>query len=321
MNDSSSDLNDRIDSLLSTHEGELSRYFSEFEVNVVIGDTKATSHCYVLELDGNGVPPVEALVKYLANNAADFAIPRSKIAGAQAYDVKHRSTRRVAGIHKQARNLFTDTSTSGEGGELLLYLMAQDFLKLPQLLSKMPLKTNSQMHVHGTDGIHVSVESETGKEPILCLYWCESKLNKSASAAIEKCINDLSEYLLVPDGNERRERDLQLVHDHLGENVNNEEFETALINYLKKDAPLSNRVNYRGIGLVGFDFDKYPSIQNTGSMEELKKSVTESLQEWVEKAHTEIKDKKIHTVVIHLFVLPLPSVEKFRELLRTELGK
>lgn len=320
MDEPKARLHTDIGGLLATGEGELSRYFSEIEVNVAIGDTKATSHCYVLELDGNGMPPVDDLVKFLASNATDFAITRSKIAEAKAYDARNNATRKLAQLQSDARALFKTTGRSGEGGELLLYLMAQEFLKLPQLISKMPHKTNKEMPVHGTDGIHISVEKTEGGEPILGLYWCESKLYQRPDQAIAECLKDLSEYVLVEGGAERRERDLQLAHDNLGENIANPELEAALIRYLKKEDPLANRVNYRGIGLVGFDFEAYPTIQNTANIEAVRNAVAESLSKWIEKAHSGIKDHKLETIVIHLFVLPLPSVEKFREALKTALA-
>jgi hypothetical protein len=37
----------------------------------------------------------------------------------------------------------------------------------------MPPKPNSEVHVHGIDGIHVGIDEATGK---LALYWGESKL-------------------------------------------------------------------------------------------------------------------------------------------------
>ncbi|WP_223252149.1 Hachiman antiphage defense system protein HamA [Paracoccus mutanolyticus] len=47
--------------------------------------------------------------------------------------------------------MFTDLKSSGEGGELLLYLLTERFLGLPQILCKMSLKTSA--HYHGADGV------------------------------------------------------------------------------------------------------------------------------------------------------------------------
>ena len=48
---------------------------------------------------------------------------------------------------------------------MLLYMLVQAFLGLPQLLCKMPLKTSSEMHYHGADGIHIGYDRNTKSLP------------------------------------------------------------------------------------------------------------------------------------------------------------
>lgn len=78
-------------------------------------------------------------------------------------------------MHHEAIGTFTDLSNTGEGGEMLLYLLAERFLKVPQVLCKMDLKTDSHMHYHGADGVYASV-NEGG---LLKLFWGESKVYAS----------------------------------------------------------------------------------------------------------------------------------------------
>lgn len=85
----------------------------------------------------------------MRNTVADYAIPRSQLAKAKARDAKYNSTEAVAALVEQARRSFTDLAKTGEGGEMLLFLLAERFLKLPQILCKMDLKTDSRMHYHG----------------------------------------------------------------------------------------------------------------------------------------------------------------------------
>ncbi len=61
---------------------------------------------------------------------ADYAIPRSKLAQAKARDAKYNSTESVAGLLEEARRSFTDLAKTGEGGEMLLFLLAERFLQL-----------------------------------------------------------------------------------------------------------------------------------------------------------------------------------------------
>ena len=96
---------------------------------------------------------------------------------------------------------------------MLLYLLIQSCLKLPQFLCKMPLKTNPRMHAHGVDGIHGTWEQLLG---MLALYWGESKLYSVVSDAVEDCFESLSQYLLSAGGSQAPlDRDLQLLRDNI----------------------------------------------------------------------------------------------------------
>ncbi|WP_139768605.1 HamA C-terminal domain-containing protein, partial [Salmonella enterica] len=99
------------------------------------------------------------------------------------------STLKITKLFMQAMGLFTSLSNSGEGGELILFLFAEKFLKLPQIICKMNLKTNPEMHYHGADGVHIGVDNQSQK---LCLYWGESKLYSDLTQAIYKCMKSIS---------------------------------------------------------------------------------------------------------------------------------
>ena len=93
---------------------------------------------------------------------------------------------------------------------MLLFLLAERFLCLPQVLCKMDLKTDSRMHYHGADGVYASI-SETGN---LKLYWGESKMYKDAIAAIRDCLSSLAPFLIEEEQEGAgRERDLILLSD------------------------------------------------------------------------------------------------------------
>jgi Cap4 SAVED domain len=47
---------------------------------------------------------------------------------------------------------------------MLLYLLLEVELGIPQLLCKTPLKTNPEVHYHGVDGVHGKV-TDTGGRP------------------------------------------------------------------------------------------------------------------------------------------------------------
>jgi hypothetical protein len=78
-------------------------------------------------------------------------------------------------------------------GELLLFLLMERLLGLPQLLAKMSLKTSGNVHVHGSDGVHASL----GDDGILDVYWGESKLYKSSSDAFSDCFESIAPLLIA----------------------------------------------------------------------------------------------------------------------------
>ncbi|NOM41508.1 DUF1837 domain-containing protein, partial [Klebsiella pneumoniae] len=115
----------------------------------------------------------------MRNSIVDYAIPRSKLAEAKARDIRFNSTEAVAELVERAKRSFTDLAKTGEGGEMLLFLLAERFLKLPQILCKMDLKTDSRMHFHGADGVYADVSPEG----TLKLFWGESKIYSDPNAA------------------------------------------------------------------------------------------------------------------------------------------
>ncbi|HRE03210.1 MAG TPA: DUF1837 domain-containing protein, partial [Ilumatobacteraceae bacterium] len=146
----------------------------------------------------------------LAEQAVDYCVPRSRVEDARRHLELTGSADRFVRLSREASELFTSLTNSGEGGELLLFLLLERVLGVPQLLCKMSLKTNSEMHVHGTDGVHVKV-LDNGR---LGLYWCESKLYDDPQSAVRACFDSIAPFLL-DEGNGAARRDLLLLRDHL----------------------------------------------------------------------------------------------------------
>jgi hypothetical protein len=309
------DLYNQLILLLRDKEDELSSYLNEVIVNDIIGKTQTSAHCYFISLDGNRRPRVNDFSNFIARNITDYAIPRKEIIKALNDGYIKNSASPIEKINQKARNLFSKLPESGEGGEVLLSIMAESFLKLPQLFSKMVLKTNSQMHIHGADGIHAGINTEGN----LALYWGESKLYADVTQAVRECLSSLAPYLLnLGNGSSPQQRDLQLIRD--GMSIPDPQLEDALKKYLDPDNPLFNTVEYRGLCLVGFDSDKYPSLPNLKTAEKLKEEIAEVFHS--RKSHIEkrLEEENIHSFMIQLFLLPFPDIEKFRKSLRTELG-
>lgn len=213
----------------------------------------------------------------------------------------------------KAENLFTDLNKTGEGGEILLYILTQDILKLPQLISKMSLKTSPKMHYHGADGIHFQYDSITGN---LELYWAEAKMYQDLNAAMVSCFDSLKGFLLDPKGcKSTQERDIDLITSNIHQNINNEAIEDILVEYFDKDKEQSNHLVYKGVCFIGFDYDKYPSNTDiTKTTADIKNAILVEYDKWHNSVGDKIKEHmNLDKKEIHVFLMPFPSVDEFRQ--------
>jgi hypothetical protein len=238
----------------------------------------------------------------MRNAVADYAIPRSKLAKAKARDAQYNSTEAVSGLVEEARRSFTDLAKTGEGGEMLLFLLAERFLKLPQILCKMDLKTDPHLHYHGADGVYAGV-TDTG---VLKLYWGESKIYGNATDAIRECLASLAPFLVEPEHEDaERERDLILLSDKA--DLNDPALTEAIKRYFDKNSIMSKRVQYCGVALVGFDANFYPADQVKAVADEIVEAARAELESWRVTIDNRLKAEKLQQLEIELFCLPLPS--------------
>ncbi len=284
----------------------------DVESHVVVDGTQVTAHCHCLKLDGNGRPRTEDLVKVVAEHILDYAIPRSEIREADEDFRRTRSTQKLMRLAEEARSLFTTLEQSGEGGELLLFALAEKILQLPQLICKMSLKTNSRMHVHGADGLHAGADTATGK---LLLYWGESKIYGDVTAAVRECLASvrpmLSEY-------SSSQRDLQLLQRHA--DLDDPVLEAAFKKFLDPDSDDFNLLEFRGLCLVGFDCDAYPEGPSTTLLDAMAEQIAATLPAWKGHVKKRVFEEKLDAFAMHFLFVPFPSADGFRQLLRDKLG-
>lgn len=284
------------------------------ERDVLIDGHLVKIHCHCLTVDGNGKVTPHRLAEFMRNAVADYAIPRSKLNKAKARDIKHNSTEAVGGLMAEARRSFTDLGKTGEGGEMLLFLLAERFLKLPQILCKMDLKTDSRVHYHGADGVYAGIS----QDGLLKLYWGESKIYKTASEAIRECFASLSPFLIEPDHEGAdRERDLVLLSDKA--DLSDPRLTDALKRYFDKNSVMSNRRQYCGVALVGFDAKFYPGDGVKGVASDLAAAARAEMVNWKARVGERLTAEKLETIEIELFCLPLPSSDGFRDAFLTAM--
>ncbi|WP_415817163.1 DUF1837 domain-containing protein [Bordetella tumbae] len=304
-----------LESALTGNPEALEVHLTLVERDVPIEGHSVKIHCHCLSVDGNGRVQPHRLAEFMRNAVVDYAIPRSKLADAKARDHRFNSTEAVTELVERAKRSFTDLANTGEGGEMLLFLLTERFLKLPQILCKMDLKTDTRMHYHGADGVYAGVTPEG----VLKLYWGESKIYGNASAAIRACLNSLAPFLIELEHEEAgRERDLILLSDKA--DLSNPVLTDALKNYFDKSSVMSKRVQYCGVALVGFDASFYPEANVKAVAEEIIKASRTELTGWRNSIGERLKLENLAQMEIEMFCIPLPSAEGFRTAFLKAMG-
>jgi hypothetical protein len=304
-----------LELLLRGRPDRLNAYLHTLSFHELINQTNTVAHCHCVQVDANGKLRVADFCRYLATLIVDYCIPRSEIAEAKRECDETGSTAKLVALAQKARDLFTALPNSGEGGELLLSTMAETYLHLPQVMTKMSLKTSGQMHVHGSDAIHMGVDAQTGH---LTLYWGEAKLRQDMNTAIDKCLEDIAPYLTAAGGSGAPyERDLFLLRDNL--DLNDELLEGAIREYLDPDHERHLSLEYRGLCLVGFDCEAYLSMTTHKSVQALRADISSAFARYKQKIEKGVQANLISRVVIEIFCVPFPSVQEFRDGFRREV--
>lgn len=175
----------------------------------------------------------------------------------------------------------------------------------------MSLKTNSNVHVHGSDGVHAKL----GDDGVLDLYWGESKLYKSSSDAFTDCFDSIGPFLGA-DGDTRR-RDLLLVRENL--NVQQDDLAAHLLQFFDETNSKSLQVRWNGVCLVGFDYSgSYPDMKKLAAEESTK--IAQATKRWQKSISDRLDKNKLLEVNIDVFCIPFPDVDALRKMVRKKLG-
>ncbi len=258
---------------------------------------------------------VKPLADYLLDQIIDYAIPRPTIEEAYKKADETGSMAAISHLHERARGLFTGLAKSGEGGELLLFAMAEAVFGITQIICKMTLKTSTSMHYHGADGVYAEARDDGG----LNLYWGESKIYGDASAAIRNCLESLAPFLRDPEGSDAtRSQDILLVNEFA--NFTDERLIAALKRFLDPNDPSSLELRHCGFALSAFDSEAYPAADVEGKATEIAEAITAELATWVGVANHRIGHEELENFDIHFICVPLPSAQEFRAYFLKILG-
>lgn len=301
-----------IEDLIIKSDNELHSRIELIEKDFKFDSTNTSAHFYFIKLDGNGNPRKRDLLQYVATKILDYSIPKKDQILARDYYIKNNSSSKVIELERKAKELFVDLEKTGELGEMFLYILTEDVLKLPQIISKMTLKTSGKLHFQGADGVHFNYNES---DDTLDLYWGESKMEKTITSALSNCFDSITPFLTDPNSyDSTQNRDLQLITTNIAENINNQKLENFLVNYFDLNNEYSNKLNFKGICFVGFDVNNYPIKPKEKTTKILLDEFKTKLDSWKKSVKTQLDNHpEIEKFEINIFLMPFESVEKMRE--------
>lgn len=275
---------------------------------IPVKGTRSTVRCHFLRSDASGVPRLKVLAQQLANQIVNYCIPRTEIQKVWQLS-QDRQIPEITRMAKEASRLFTQTQVkTGEGAELLLYALLEKELQIPQILSKMSLKTSTEMQYHGADGVHVKL-LDNGD---LAVYWGEAKLYESVTRAMTDCMDSIAPYLLGT----AHEQDIFLIRHYA--DAGNAEVTARLLEYFNDNSVLSANVEMRGACLIGFVHENYPKLPREEAS--VKAELDKATKNWAEATRRRLGNRSMTGYAVEVFFFPMPSVEEFRKAIKAELG-
>lgn len=265
-----------------------------------LSDTKSNFRYSVINSSLSGDLLTDKLIDLLSGAITDYCMPRARLSSA----MNSRNALEVSELIEEARSLFVDSNKSGEAGELLLYLLTESLVEAPQIISKMDLKTSTDMHFHGADGVHIKAIPEG-----LALYWGEAKIHSNRTAAVRECLKSIEPFLkVVKNGNPIR--DFGLLRNHL--DAEEKELRDKLVNFFIKSKPEWNRLSIRATCLIGFNHKDYPKHMDLSSVEADTKLMQE-VESWCSNLEENIDIHKVGDFIIEFFLIPFKDIEEFRK--------
>lgn len=227
---------------------------------------------------------------------------------------------RAVQLQQKALDLFKranrQTNRNGEFGELITFLLIESVLKAPQFIAKMSLKTNSQMPVHGSDGIHVGLDSVAGQ---LSLYWGESKCYANVDQAIEQAVKSVAENIEY----KKMAHELFLVEQYANLADFPSGVQEAILSFID---PYNENYNQRidvSVVFIAFDLDTFAALHGVDAdqlQDEFSKRLRVALADYVEKLDSTLEKHRVRKHRIEIFFLPVPSIAEMRRMFQERIG-
>lgn len=313
-------IGEQLQELAGKHTGFDAR-LKELKCEFKVEDVQLQGKFFYLKFK-NGQPSIDDFVDYIYFRIIDFCIPYSvRKRYKQLYDTTG-DNRYWIELSDKARKLFIHAKnqclTSGEPGELILFIILETVLKAPQIACKMYLKTSENMPVHGSDSIHVSYDNSAS---ILNLYWGESKLYQQISTAMDEVCTSISGFITNEGTGAPRSRDIEIIKDHIV--IEDGDLKEQLLKYFDPYESESNDISECFACFIGFDYtllSRLEQLDQTRLVAHFEVEYKDRILSAVKLFSDKVKNNSLDQLKFEIFLLPFKSVAELRTKFFQKLG-
>jgi hypothetical protein len=314
-----------LEELVASLQGDfssLSKFIRSLNPPIVCNGGDVTIRGHYLPFRG-GKPRLGEMLDHIRTYICNFALSRSEIQAVHS-NVSSASDQdkllAYVKLRDEAADLFIkaqkSTNRNGECGELLLYLLTEWVLGAPQILAKMPLKTNASMPVHGSDGIHLKYDPASDS---LIFFWGEAKMHSTVSGALGSAVDSIVSTLKY----DKLKEDINLVRRYVTLTGLSPDAQARVVEHLDPLNPSYEKKIDASTCLIGFDFDGFQKL-GAVSTKDLESSfshlLTLELAIATKTLEHLLKSQNVTHHRMEVFFLPVESVDELRKSWQNKIG-
>lgn len=310
---------------LSVTEKFLNLFNHLLEINDL--DNKQSSlNLFVLPLENNSYYYTE-LVEALSNLLPRFVFSEHSCKSFESDISAYKKAKRKLIEYKKLKDDYYNEKLKddeeykkykdGELGEYLLYCFLESHLKAPKILSKVELKTNSNVHIHGSDGVHLLKLSDVKYE----IVFGESKMCNEIDDAIKTAFKSINEFRTREKDN--IDDEIDLICNNLNKEFD-EETEEILRDIIKPKRIMDSRFKKSNSFSIflGFDICKHIESKDKDEEEyknEINQAIISSIHSNKDLIKEQITTYKLEGYNFYIYALPFENLNVNRNSLCQQL--
>jgi len=303
---------DSLNNYLEASKKQYDKIFGKVEHSNSIDGIDVNLHFKYLKFDPNGNPKIDLLIKILFSYFTHYCFSAQK---RSTVDMDEDEKERIISeLKDDARELFrkwkdediTDNNQpkSGEIGEMILWLLMEVVLNAPQIVAKMDLKTNPNLEVFGSDGIHIKID----ENEILNIFFGEAKFYNDIYGALDSAFKSIEDF----HSDSMHSHEYNLVTTHYKYLTNNQH--DKVYKYISGQID-ADEVKINHACLIGYDWDEYKKLDTNDRREfitnftDIYQKETIRLTELIQTRFDKFSKKEF---TFEVFFIPFKSVQALR---------